>query len=100
MHYFMGIDVSTTGSKALLIDERGRVAGVKASPHTLSTPRALWSEQDPGEWWTAVQDSVRGVLAETGIDARQVAAVGLTGQMHGLVLLDGEGQVLRPAILW
>lgn len=100
MHYFMGIDVSTTGSKALLIDERGQVAGVKASPHTLSTPRALWSEQDPGEWWTAVQHSVRGVLADTGINPRQVAAVGLTGQMHGLVLLDGEGQVLRPAILW
>jgi xylulokinase len=98
--YFLGIDVSTTGSKALLIDEAGTVAAVASSPHTLQTPRPLWSEQDPLEWWQAVSISVLKVLAQAGIDGSRVAAVGLTGQMHGLVLLDEAGEVLRPAILW
>jgi xylulokinase len=100
MKYFLGIDVSTTGSKALLIDEAGTVAAVASSPHTLQTPRPLWSEQDPLEWWQAASTSVLKVLTQVGIDGSQVAAVSLTGQMHGLVLLDGAGEVLRPAILW
>jgi len=100
MNYFMGIDVSTTGSKALLIDEIGRVVAAASSPHTLSTPRPLWSEQDPAEWWTASVKSIRTVLQQSGIPAEGVTAIGLTGQMHGLVLLDENGRVLRPAILW
>jgi xylulokinase len=100
MSYFLGIDTSTTGSKALLIDERGEVIAVASSPHTLQTPRPLWSEQDPGEWWGAVSASIMSVLEKAGINGARVGAVGLTGQMHGLVLLDGAGQVLRPAILW
>ena len=98
--YFLGIDVSTTSSKALLMDAAGRVVQVASAPHTLQTPKLLWSEQDPGEWWQAVQASIRAVLrkAETGGD--RIAALGLTGQMHGLVLLDKRGNVLRPAILW
>jgi xylulokinase len=98
--YFLGIDISTTGSKALLIEDSGTVVGVKSSPHTLQSPKPLWSEQDPTEWWQAASISILNVLAEAGIDGRQVAAVGMTGQMHGLVLLDGQGRVLRPAILW
>jgi xylulokinase len=98
--YFLGVDVSTTGSKALLIDASGTVAGVAASPHTLQTPKPLWSEQDPREWWEAASASIRKVLAEAGVRGEQIAAVGLTGQMHGLVLLDEAGEVLRPAILW
>jgi xylulokinase len=98
--FFLGIDVSTTGSKALLVDEQGAVAGVAITPHTLQTPKPLWSEQNPEEWWSATSESVRKVLRETGASSKQVAAVGLTGQMHGLVLLDGAGKVLRPAILW
>ena len=100
MTYFLGIDTSTTGSKALLIDERGEVVAVASSPHTLQTPRTLWSEQDPHEWWGAVSASIRSVLENTGIGGEQIGAVGLTGQMHGLVLLDEVGTVLRPAILW
>jgi xylulokinase len=98
--YFLGIDTSTTSSKALLIDERGQVIAVASSPHTLQTPHPLWSEQDPREWSEAVTASIRSVVAEAGIDADQIAAVGLTGQMHGLVLVDESGNVLRPAILW
>jgi xylulokinase len=100
MDYFLGIDTSTTSSKALLIDSHGGVVAVASSPHTLQTPKPLWSEQDPLEWWDAVSASIRSVLEKAGIDGERIAAVGLTGQMHGLVLLDGSGNVLRPAILW
>jgi len=98
--YFLGIDTSTTSSKALLIDEQGNVVAVASNPHTLQTPRALWSEQNPREWWEAVSASIRSVLEQAGIRGEGVSAVGLTGQMHGLVLLDEAGNVLRPAILW
>jgi xylulokinase len=100
MAIFLGLDISTTGSKALLIDQQGGVLGTASSPHTLSTPKPLWSEQDPQEWWQAVIISIRSVIAQTQIDSSQIDAVGLTGQMHGLVLLDANGEVLRPAILW
>ena len=98
--YFLGIDTSTTSSKALLIDEAGNVIAVASSPHTLQTPKPLWSEQNPLEWWEAVTASINSVLEKAGISAERIAAVGLTGQMHGLVLLDEAGNVLRPAILW
>src|SRR4026207_2552945 len=98
--YFLGIDTSTTSSKALLIDEQGNVIAVASNPHTLQTPKPLWSEQDPHEWWEAVSASIKSVLERAGIGGDGVGAVGLTGQMHGLVLLDEAGNVLRPAILW
>jgi len=98
--YFLGIDTSTTSSKALLINDSGEVIAVASSPHTLQTPKPLWSEQDPHEWWEAVLASIRSVLEKAGISGERIAAVGLTGQMHGLVLLDESGNVLRPAILW
>ena len=100
MAYFLGIDTSTTSSKALVIDEHGEVVAVASSPHTLQTPRPLWSEQDTHEWWDAVAVSIRSVLEKAGIGGERIAAIGLTGQMHGLVLLDEAGNVLRPAILW
>ncbi|MDO8836159.1 MAG: xylulokinase, partial [Vicinamibacterales bacterium] len=100
MVYLLGIDVSTTATKALLCDERGEVVGVASREYPFDTPRPLWSEQAPALWWEAAVHSIRGVLAAAGVDAGDVAAVGLTGQMHGLVLLDGGGDVLRPAILW
>lgn len=98
--YFLGIDISTTSSKALLIDESGGVVAVSSSPHTLQTPQPLWSEQDPHEWWQAVSVSIRSVLEKAGIGGEGIEAIGLTGQMHGLVMLDQTGKVLRPAILW
>ena len=97
---FLGIDVSTTGAKALLIDEKGEVAASATTPLTLQTPKPLWSEQDPHEWWKGTSASIRKALADAGAKGADVAAVGLTGQMHGLVLLDGQKNVLRPAILW
>ena len=98
--YFLGIDTSTTSSKALLIDEKGKVVAVASNPHSLQTPKPLWSEQNPREWWEATTASIRSVLGQAGTGGEGVGAVGLTGQMHGLVLLDESGNVLRPAILW
>ena len=100
MPYLLGIDVSTTGVKALLIDARGDVSGTATTELSLSTPQPLWSEQNPADWWNGAVSSVRQVLQDTGLSGGDVAAVGLTGQMHGLTLLDEEGGVLRPAILW
>jgi xylulokinase len=96
--YFIGIDVSTTASKALVIDERGAVVTSHSTPHDLDTPRPLWSEQNPLQWWEATCASLRAVLRQ--VPAEEVAALGLTGQMHGLTMLDAQGQPLRPAILW
>ena len=100
MSVFLGIDVSTTATKALLTDAAGRVVAVAASEYPYDTPRPLWSEQDPALWWTGATAAIRAVLAQAGLTGADVAAVGLTGQMHGLVLLDEHGQVLRPSILW
>ncbi|HEX6047589.1 MAG TPA: xylulokinase [Pyrinomonadaceae bacterium] len=94
----LGIDVSTTGVKALLIDAAGEIVDSATTPLQLSTPHPLWSEQHPRDWWQAAVNSIRQVLRNT--DASTIAAIGLTGQMHGLVLLDEQGEVLRPAILW
>lgn len=100
MSLYLGIDISTTATKALLIDEQGQLMAVASSPHTLQTPRPLWSEQDPHEWWNAAVESIHSVLDKADIGGESVSALGLTGQMHGLVLLDESGNVLRPAILW
>ena len=96
----LGLDVSTTGAKALLINAAGEVVSSATAPLALSTPRPLWSEQDPHDWWAGMSRSIREALAGAGVDGSAVAAIGLTGQMHGLVLLDERGEVLRPAILW
>jgi len=100
MAYLLGIDVSTTGAKALLIDERGRVIAGVTTEYPLSTPRPLWSEQSPADWWQGVRSSIQGALAKSGLKGTEISGIGLTGQMHGLVMMDRAGQVLRPAILW
>jgi len=96
----LGLDISTTGAKALVIDSLGKVAGSATTALSLSTPRPLWSEQEPLDWWAAMQVSIGQALEAAGARGDQVTAIGLTGQMHGLVLLDENGRVLRPAILW
>jgi xylulokinase len=100
MPLVVGIDVSTTATKAVLVDEAGAVRGVGISEYGFSVPRPLWSEQDPRGWWDGAQRAVPEALHAAGVGGDAVAAVGLTGQMHGLVLLDAAGEVLRPAILW
>ncbi len=99
-HYFLGIDVSTTATKALLIDATGHVIAVHSTTYGFETPHPLWSEQHPDLWMNAAQKSIRAVLEKSGTDPAWIEGVGLTGQMHSLVLLDATGNVLRPAILW
>jgi len=98
--YLLGIDVGTTGAKALLCDQAGQVKASATTGYPILTPRPLWTEQHPADWWAATVKSIRQLLAETEIAPGQVVGVGLTGQMHGLVLLDAQGQVLRPCIMW
>jgi xylulokinase len=100
MTYFLGIDASTTATKALLMHADGEVRGVASPEYTYETPQPLWTEQHPDLWWQATVEGIRQVLAQTQVDPADVQGVGLTGQMHGLVLLDAAGEVLRPAILW
>jgi xylulokinase len=100
MAVVVGIDTSTTATKAVVVDEAGTVVGVGASEYDYRTPQPLWAEQDPELWWRATGDAVRAALDAARVTGGEVSAVGLTGQMHGLVLLDEGGRVLRPAILW
>jgi xylulokinase len=96
----LGIDVSTTATKAVLLDETGVVRGVGTAEYGFSAPRPLWSEQDPAAWWDGAVTAIGSSLAAAGASGNDVVAIGLTGQMHGLVLLDDADRVLRPAILW
>jgi xylulokinase len=84
----------------LLIDAEGDVVSSATTPLDLSTPQPLWSEQDPHDWWEGITNSIRAALEKAAVEGNAVHAIGLTGQMHGLVLLDEAGAVLRPAILW
>ncbi len=95
---YIGIDLGTSAVKLLLMDGEGRVLNVVSREYPLSFPRPGWSEQDPTDW---VRETVAGIRELTaGFDASQVAGIGCGGQMHGLVALDGNDNVLRPAILW
>ena len=99
--YWLGVDVGTGGTRALLVDQKGEVRAGFTAPHEdIRMERPLWAEQRPEDWWQAGQKAIRGVLAEAKIAGKKVKGVGLSGQMHGLVLLDGDGKVIRPALIW
>jgi xylulokinase len=100
MAFVIGIDVSTTATKAVLVDEAGAVAGIGVADYGFDMPRPGWTEQSPELWWDGTVAAIRRVMAAADAAADQIVAVGLTGQMHGLVLLGADGAVLRPAILW
>jgi xylulokinase len=100
MRYFLGLDVGTSGVKAALVDEKGRVKSTCTAPHPLSTPRPGWAEQRPDDWWKATTKAVPGVLRKAKVRAAEVASVGLSGQMHSSVFLDAANKVIRPALLW
>lgn len=100
MAFFIGIDSSTTATKGLLMDERGSVVSVASFEYSFEIPHPLWSEQDPALWWQAAVKAIKKILSDTDLTGNDIKGIGLTGQMHGLVLLDEDGGVLRPAILW
>jgi xylulokinase len=94
------MDVGTSSLKAVLVDESGAVVATAAPEYSFETPRPLWAECDPVDWWQACLTAIQQLLRETGIAPREVAGIGLSGQMHGLVMLDSLGNVLRPCIMW
>jgi xylulokinase len=100
MPYLMGIDIGTTGARAIIIDEHGNVVGAATEEYSLHTPKPLWAEQNPEDWWESAKLAIGKAIAASNISGEKIGGIGLTGQMHGLVLLDSQGQVLRPAILW
>jgi xylulokinase len=100
MAYLLGIDVGTSSAKAVLMDEGGAVVAIAAPEYDFATPRPLWAESDPEDWWQATIKAIREIFDKSEVDPGDIAGVGLTGQMHGLVLLDGAGEVLRPCIMW
>lgn len=98
MKYLIGIDVGTSGTKSILIDADGRLITSATAEYPMQQPQNGWAEQDPQDWWEAVCVTLRTITAKVPKDA--IAGIGLSGQMHSLVMLDGDNKVIRPAILW
>ena len=98
MNYYIGADLGTSALKLLLVDESGEIQNIVSRNYSVSYPQPGWSEQEPQAWWEAFVSGVKELIA--GIDPQQVRGIGAGGQMHGLVALDADDQVIRPAILW
>jgi len=99
--FWLGIDIGTGSSRALLVDEQGRVKhAVSAAHEDFRMERPLWAEQRPENWWDAAQQAIRGVLKESGATGKDIRGIGLSGQMHGLTMLDEANRVIRPALIW
>jgi xylulokinase len=98
---YLGIDVGTGGTRALVIDTQGTVVASASAEHQhFASPKPGWAEQDPRDWWKACGEAVRKALQTSGVKADDIACVGFSGQMHGAVLLDASDEVVRPALIW
>jgi xylulokinase len=100
MSIYLGIDVGTSGTKTLAINERGKILGQALATYPCYHPKPLWSEQDPDDWWQATVKTVRAVVKKAKLKPADVRAIGLSGQMHGSVFLDKQNRVVRRALLW
>ena len=100
MAYLLGIDIGTSGTKTVLFDETGKTITSALEEYPLYQPNIGWAEQDPEDWWKASCDGIRKVLAKSGVNPADISGIGLSGQMHGMVLLDAENKVLRRSIIW
>jgi xylulokinase len=99
--YWLGIDTGTSGTRALLIDNKGREIAAVTAPHEeIRMERPLWAEQRPEDWFAAAAQAIQGVLAKSGATGRDIRGIGLSGQMHGLVIIDRSGAVIRPSLIW
>ena len=100
MGVFLGIDIGTSGTKTLAIDERGKILAAAMDDYPCYAPKPLWSEQDPDDWWRATVNTVQAVVKQAKLKPADVKAIGLSGQMHGSVFLDKKNAVIRRALLW
>src|SRR5262245_32591151 len=100
MSTFLGIDIGTSGTKTIAINDRGKILADATAEYPLYHPKPLWSEQDPEDWWKATVTTVRGVIKKAKLKAADVKSIGLSGQMHGSVFLDKQNRVIRRALLW
>ena len=100
MKYLLGIDLGTSGTKTVLFDERCTPVASATIEYPMSQPRNGWAEQNPDDWWRAAIGTIQDVISQSKVSAEDIASVGISGQMHGLVMLDGDGGVLRPSIIW
>jgi len=100
MSYLIGIDIGTSGTKTVLFDECGRPMASSTVEYPMYQPRNGWAEQDPNDWWKAVCETSKEVISKSGADPSEIKGVGLSGQMHGLVMLDKNGSVIRNSIIW
>jgi len=100
MNYLLGIDVGTSGTKTVLFDDAGNVIESCTVEYPLYQPNNGWAEQDPSDWWNAAKESIRTVIGKSGVSSEDIKGIGLSGQMHGLVMLDKHGEVLRRSIIW
>ncbi|MFO0883905.1 MAG: FGGY family carbohydrate kinase [Pirellulales bacterium] len=100
MSHYLGIDIGTSGTKTLVINEAGDILAEASQSYPLHIPKPLWTEQDPEDWWKATVATVRAVMKKAKLKPADVKAIGLSGQMHGSVFLDKNNQVVRPALLW
>jgi len=99
--YILGIDIGTGGTRALVVDERGQIAASATEEHQpFASPKIGWAEQHPEDWWRAAGVAVRKALAAGNLRGDQISCVGFSGQMHGAVMLDEAGEVVRPALIW
>ena len=98
MPLFIGLDIGTSGAKAIVCDGEGIILASALAEYPISSPQPLWSEQHPADWWRGAQEAIRTVVSR--VDPAQIRGIGLAGQMHGAVFLDDANQVIRPALLW
>jgi xylulokinase len=100
MSLYIGVDIGTSGTKSLIMNESGKILAESASEYPIHMPKPLWTEQDPEDWWVAVKKTIQGVMKSSKAKKSDVKAIGLSGQMHGSVFLNKKGKVIRPALLW
>mgnify|MGYP001446225584 CR=1 FL=1 len=100
MSFLLGIDIGTSGTKTVLFDEMGNTIASSVGEYPLYQPNIGWAEQDPEDWWKATCNTIKEVIYKSGVDASEIKGVGLSGQMHGAVLLDKDYNVLRKSIIW
>jgi len=100
MKYVLGIDLGTSGTKTVLFNQDGVAMASATVEYPMYQPHNGWAEQDPKDWWNAAVETIKTVLAKSGVDKADVVSLGISGQMHGLVMLDENNEVLRPSIIW